>query len=61
MGRKTTMLDLIVAIQDSGANDREVVSTVVHLVNSGMVRLSGTFKEAIFDLAEIEPAAIAAA
>jgi hypothetical protein len=44
------MLDLVVAVSDSAANEREVIATVVHLVNSGMVQLCGNFRGARFDL-----------
>jgi hypothetical protein len=45
-----TMLELIVAVQDVAKSDAEVVATVVHLVNSGIVRLSGSFRGATFAL-----------
>ena len=34
-----TLLDLVTAIVDSGANEAEVVATVAQLVNTGRVRL----------------------
>jgi hypothetical protein len=40
---KSTLLDLILALSDSARNDDEVVATVVYLINSGRVRLCGTF------------------
>jgi hypothetical protein len=50
MALQLTMLDLVQAVSQSAANDREVVATVVHLVNSGMVQLCGNFRGARFDL-----------
>jgi hypothetical protein len=45
-----TMLDLVAAIGRYARSDAEVVAVVVHLVNSGRVRLCGNFKGARFDL-----------
>ena len=50
MALEITLLDLVKAVSDSAANDAEVVATVVHLVNSGTVRLCGNFRGARFDL-----------
>jgi hypothetical protein len=50
MALQVTMLDLVNAVSRSAADDREVVATVVHLVNSGMVQLCGNFRGARFDL-----------
>jgi hypothetical protein len=41
-----TLLDLVAAIVDSGANESEVVATVTRLVNQGRVRLVGNFRGA---------------
>jgi hypothetical protein len=41
--RESTLLDLIQAVSDSAQNDDEVVATVAYLINSGRVRLCGTF------------------
>ncbi len=41
-----TLLDLVSALADSGASDKEVIGAIVHLVNSGRVRLIGQFCEA---------------
>ena len=38
-----TLLELIQVVSDSARNDDEVVATVAYLVNSGRVRLCGTF------------------
>ncbi len=50
MTRNTTLLDLVTAVSDHARSDAEVVATVVYLVNSGRVRLCGTFRGARFDL-----------
>ena len=42
----TTLLELIQAINSLTDDDTHVVATVVHLINSGRVRLTGTFKNA---------------
>ena len=44
--RRVTLLDLVAALGDFGASDKEVVWAVVHLVDSGRVRLIGQFREA---------------
>lgn len=44
MALDTTMLELVTAIAAVARDDREVVATVVALVNSGRVRLTGTFR-----------------
>ncbi len=44
--RQVTLLDLVAALADSGASEDEVVWAIVHLVNSGRVRLVGQFREA---------------
>ncbi|MCK6555623.1 hypothetical protein L6Q96_13750 [Candidatus Binatia bacterium] len=43
MKRKTTLLELVQAVQDYCTTDGEVVAVVMHLVNSGRVVLCGTF------------------
>lgn len=50
MALQLTMLDLVKAVSDSAATEAEVVATVVHLVNSGIVQLCGNFRGARFDL-----------
>jgi len=50
MALQITMLELVNAVSQSAANDTEIVATVVHLVNSGMVQLCGNFRGARFDL-----------
>ena len=39
----TTLLDLVQAISAEIADDREIVAIITALVNSGRVRLGGTF------------------
>ena len=41
--RECTLLELIQAVSDSARNDDEVVAMVAYLINSGRVRLCGTF------------------
>jgi hypothetical protein len=55
MARDITMLDLVNAVADHSRNDEEVVATVVYLVNSGAVRLCGSFAGASFDLRGLGP------
>jgi hypothetical protein len=45
-----TLLDLIRAVSEAAANDRETVVTVAHLINSGQVRLCGDAAGATIDL-----------
>ena len=49
MARDTTLLDLVSAVAASARSDAEVIATVVYLVNSGRVRLCGTFRGARFE------------
>ncbi len=41
-----TLLDLIEAVAEVTDSEAEIVSVVAHLVNSGRVRLIGTFRGA---------------
>jgi hypothetical protein len=50
MKAQTTLLDLVTAVNEVSNNEDEVIATVVHLVNSGAVRLCGTFRGARIDL-----------
>jgi len=50
MKAQTTLLDLVTAVSDVADNENEVIATVVHLVNSGAVRLCGNFRGARIDL-----------
>jgi hypothetical protein len=60
MARQTTLLDLVKAVSEYAQTDAEVVATVVHLVNSGMVQLCGNFRGARFDLESVGMTATAA-
>ena len=55
MARDVTLLDLVTAIAVSAGSDAEVVGKVVYLVNTGEVRLCGTFRGARFDVDAFEP------
>jgi hypothetical protein len=41
---EVTLLELVQAICNETSDDREVVETVRHLLNSGQVRLCGNFR-----------------
>jgi hypothetical protein len=41
--RECTLLELVQLVSESVRNDDEVVATVTSLINSGCVRLCGTF------------------
>jgi len=43
-GRGTTLLELVSAICETTEDDQEVVSTVLHLLETGRVRLCGNFR-----------------
>ena len=45
-----TLLELVTEVSSHAESEAEVVATVVYLVNSGRVRLCGSFKGARFDL-----------
>ena len=47
----TTLLNLVAALQECTPNDVELVATLAFLINSGRVRLCGTFAGARIDLA----------
>ncbi len=53
MTRNMTLLDLVNAVIDCTSTEAETVATVVHLVNSGMVRLCGNFRGARFELDDV--------
>ena len=52
MAIRTTLLELVTAVSDAAATEEEVLATVVYLVNSGRVRLCGTFRGARFDISD---------
>ena len=41
---QTTLLDLVRAVSETTDDDVEVVSTIVHMLRTGSVELSGTFR-----------------
>ena len=60
MAHDITLLDLVTAVAASARSEAEIVATVVYLVNSGKVRLCGTFRDARFGLDTQEGAPVAA-
>lgn len=50
MRRESTLLDLVTAVSESARSEAELIATIIHLVNSGRVRLCGNFAGARFDL-----------
>jgi hypothetical protein len=44
-----TLLDLVTAVAEHAHSEAELITTVVSMVNSGAVRLCGTFNGAVFD------------
>jgi hypothetical protein len=55
------MLELVTAVAESAKSEREVMATVVHMVNSGMVRLDGKLRGARFDLRQLPGGSVHAA
>src|SRR5262249_32189507 len=55
--RQSTLLDLVQAITIYTASDAETVATAAYLINSGRVRLCGTFAGARIDLSMLASAA----
>ena len=49
MTLNVTLLDLVTAVSKQARSEAEAIATVVYLVNSGRVRLCGTFKGARFE------------
>jgi hypothetical protein len=45
----TTLPDLLNALMDEARSEAELIASVVHLVNSGRVRLCGTLRGARFE------------
>ncbi len=43
--RTTTLLDLVSELVDAGGSDREVVTSVLDLIDRGRVRLVGQIRE----------------
>lgn len=50
MARDVTLLDLVTEVSRVAQSEAEVSATVIHLVNSGAVRLCGIFKGARFEV-----------
>ena len=57
--RECTLLELIQLVSESARNDDEVVATVAYLINSGRVRLCGTFAGAKIALRPALPSSLA--
>ena len=49
MAQDSTLLELVSAVANHARSDAELIATVVDLVNSGAVRLCGTFKGSRFE------------
>jgi hypothetical protein len=47
---EVTLLDVIQAVNAVAVNDEETIATVVHLINSGQVRLSAEALTAMMDV-----------
>ena len=55
---KCTLLELIQVVSEAARNDEEVVATVAYLINSGRVRLCGTFAGAKIALRPVLPSSL---
>ena len=55
--RRSTLLDLVQAVTAYANSDTEIVATVAYLINTGRVRLCGTFAGARIDLSILASAA----
>ena len=44
--QRTTLYELVETVSEYARNDAEVLATIVHLVNSGQVRLVGRLRNA---------------
>jgi hypothetical protein len=56
MTRTVALFDLVAAVADEATSDAEVVATVAHMLNAGMVRLGGR-RRARVDLRVATPVA----
>ena len=56
MKRDVTMLELVTAVTEHTRTEGEAIATIVHMVNSGAVRLCGNFAGARIDLGEVDEA-----
>jgi hypothetical protein len=54
MRRDVTMLELVTAVTEHTRTEGEAIATIVHMVNSGAVRLCGIFSGAGIDLREVD-------
>ena len=45
--RATTLLELVCVLGEITTDDQEVVATVLHMLESGRVRLTGNFRNAL--------------
>lgn len=50
MPPRVTMQELVAAVAENAESEAEVVATVVHMVNTGLVRLDGKLRGTRFDL-----------
>lgn len=50
MAPRVTMLELVTAVAAHAKSEAEVMATVVHMVNTGLVRLDGKLRGTCFDL-----------
>jgi hypothetical protein len=55
------MQDLVSAVAEHAKNDAEILATVVHMVNTGLVQLVGKPRGARFDLRTLPNLRVAAA
>jgi hypothetical protein len=51
---RVTLLDLVTLVSKHARSEAEVIAAVVYMVNSGIVRLAGTFKGARLDPGAVE-------
>lgn len=49
MALTVTLRELVAAVSDYAQSEAEVVATVVHMINSGRVRLCGSISDARID------------
>jgi len=54
MRRDVTMLELVTVATEHTRTEGEAIATIVHMVNSGAVRLCGIFSGACIDLREVD-------
>ena len=57
MAIRVTMLELVQTVAEFADTDAEIVATVVHMVNTGLVELSGNFRGMTFAAADVAFAA----